>query len=92
MSQVGVLYQFLERVDEDVLVAVIDQQSGDIWLEGFANTAHIVGYNGQATHLGLNEGVGKGFFCRGVNGDVAFLIEIGGIREQSQDLDAVMDS
>ena len=46
MSQVGVQYQFLQRINEGVLIAVIDQKSGYIWLEGFADSAHIVGYNG----------------------------------------------
>ena len=46
MSQVESNIQFLQRIDEGVLIAVIDQNPGYIWLEGFADSAHIVGYNG----------------------------------------------
>ena len=88
-SQVWGLGEFLEGFDEAIFVGGFDENSGLVWQKGFGDAANVIGDDWEAGHLGFDEEVWKGFFCRGVDGYVAFLVESVWIAEQSGEIDAI---
>ena len=81
--------ELLESFDGAIFVGGFDENSGLVWLKGFGDAAYVVGDDWKASHLGFDEEVWKGFFGRGVDGDVAFLVESVRVAEQSREIDAV---